>query len=212
MAVDQYAGRGQKGTVWQSEPGRNLTISMLLTPTFLDPQRQFSLTVAVSLAIVRWLESVLRRPVRVKWPNDLYVGDKKIGGILIENLLQGRRWKSAIVGIGINVNQTAFPSAIDRHTTSIKQLLHRESVITGLLEGLRVFIHREYSALQEGRSAEQLAEYTQHLYRLGERHPFLVDGVRVEGVLIGVTETGRLQLDFNGHMVDFDIKEVGFVI
>src|SRR5690606_4492328 len=100
MAVDQYAGKGQKGTSWQSEPGKNLTFSLLLTPAFLDPKNQFSLTVAMSLAVARWLESLLRAAVTIKWPNDIYVSDRKIGGILIENILKGNIWKSAIVGIG----------------------------------------------------------------------------------------------------------------
>src|SRR5690606_25093723 len=108
MAVDQYAGKGQQGTVWQSEPGKNLTFSLLLTPFFLSPKHQFRLTVAVSVALVRALATLLGERVAIKWPNDLYVGDRKIGGMLIENILQGPRWKSAIIGIGLNVNQTVF--------------------------------------------------------------------------------------------------------
>ena len=212
MAVDQYAGRGQKGTTWQSEPGKNVTCSLLLMPSFLDPKHQFDLTAAISLAIAQWLESLLQLSVKIKWPNDMYVGDRKIGGILIENILKGKVWKSAVIGIGINVNQTEFPPEIQAHTTSVKQILHTDCDLTKLLTDLCQYIERVYTALKRGENNTLLTLYKQHLYRLGELHPFLVDGVRVEGILSGVTETGRLQVDFNGHTVDFDIKEIAFVI
>ena len=212
MAVDQYAGRGQKGTTWQSEPGKNLTFSLLLMPSFLDPKYQFSLTVAISIALVQWLESLLHTPVTIKWPNDIYVGDRKIGGMLIENILKGKIWKSAVIGIGINVNQTEFPPAIGAHTASVKQILHTDCDLTELMTDLCLHIARSYEALKNGAHDTQLAFYKQHLYRLGELHPFLLDGIRVSGVLSGVTETGRLQVDFNNYLVDFDIKEIAFVI
>lgn len=212
MAVDQYAGRGQKGTVWQSEPGKNLTFSLLLMPSFLDPKHQFHLTVAISIAIAQWLESLLHRHVKIKWPNDIYVGDRKIGGVLIENILKGSVWKSAAIGIGINVNQVAFPDTIDERITSIKQILHRDCDPAELLTDLCQYIERAYTELKKGANNTLLTRYKQYLYRLGELHPFLVDGVRVNGVLSGVTESGRLQVDFNGHTVDFDIKEIAFVI
>ncbi|SEL45876.1 biotin--[acetyl-CoA-carboxylase] ligase [Parapedobacter koreensis] len=212
MAVDQYAGRGQKGAVWQSEPGKNLTFSLLLLPSFLDPKDQFSLTAAMSLAVAKWLSAMLKVPAKIKWPNDIYIGNKKIGGILIENILKGKTWKSAIVGIGINVNQTTFPDTIRDHATSIKQILHRDSKIPELLAELCSYIEREYIVLKSGDFKALLADYKQRLYRLGELHVFLVDDVEVTGMLTGVTETGRLQIDFNGHMVDFDIKEIAFVI
>jgi len=211
MAVDQYAGRGQQGTVWQSEPGKNLTFSLLLMPAFLDPKHQFRLTVAVSIALVRWLESLLPTPVAIKWPNDLYVGDRKIGGILIENILKGKYWKSAVVGIGLNVNQTEFPEAIRARTTSVKQILQTDSVLTEQMTDLCRYVERSYAELRAGEYDDQLTFYTQHLYRRGELHPFLIDGVRVNGILDGVTETGRLRVDFNGYVVDFDIKEIAFV-
>lgn len=212
MAVEQYAGRGQQGTAWQSEPGKNLTFSLLLMPSFLDPKHQFRLTIAISVALAQWLESLLQTPVTIKWPNDMYVGDRKIGGILIENILQGKIWKSAVVGIGINVNQTEFSPAIGAHTASVKQILHTDCDLTELMTDLCRYVERSYQGLKNGTYDAQLAFYTQHLYRLGELHPFLVDGVRVNGILSGVTETGRLQVDFNHHTVDFDIKEIAFVI
>ncbi len=212
MAVDQYAGKGQKGASWYSEPSKNLTFSILLTPDFINPKHQFRLTVAISLAIVKWLESLLHITVKVKWPNDIHIGDKKIGGILIENILKGKVWKSAIVGIGINVNQTDFPEAFHTRTTAIKQILQKDSDIRELLSELCGYIEREYLTLKGGGHEMQLASYKQHLYRLGELHPFLVDGVKVTGILSGVTESGRLMIDFNGYVVDFDIKEVSFLI
>ncbi len=212
MAVDQYAGRGQKGTTWQSESGKNLTFSLLLMPSFLDPKHQFRLTVAISIALVRWMESLLHTPVTIKWPNDIYVGDRKIGGMLIENILKGKVWKSAVIGIGINVNQTEFPPAIGARTASVKQILHTDCDLPELMTDLCLHIGRTYEALKKGAHDTQLVFYKQHLYRLGELHPFLVDGVRVNGVLHGVTESGRLQVDFNNYVVDFDIKEIAFVI
>lgn len=212
MAVDQYGGRGQKGTAWQSEPGKNLTFSVLLTPTFLDPKQQFVLTAAISLAVARWLESSTQADVKIKWPNDMYVGDRKIGGILIENILKGKTWKSAVVGIGININQISFPAEIQKRTTSVKQILHKNCQVSELLPDLCNHIEREYNALKSGHSDAVLADYKQRLYRRDELHPYLVEGINVSGVLRGVSETGRLQIDFNGHNVDFDIKEIAFVI
>lgn len=211
MAVDQNRGRGQKGTVWQSEPGKNLTFSLLLTPAFLDPKQQFVLTAAVSLAVAQWLETLIHADVHIKWPNDIYVGDRKIGGILIENILKGRTWKSSIVGIGLNINQTVFPAGISERATSVKQILHRDCQLSALLPDLCKHIEREYLELKAGRCGPILGNYTRRLYRINELHPYLIDGIKVHGILRGVTETGRIQLDFNGHLVDFDIKEIAFV-
>src|SRR5690606_34123103 len=203
MAVDQHGGRGQKGTIWQSEPGKNLTFSLLLIPTFLDPKKHFLLTAAISIAVARWLESLTDVDVKIKWPNDIYVENRKIGGILIESILKGNTWKSAVVGIGININQTSFPPQIEKQTTSVKQILHRDCQVSELLGDLCKHIEREYLALKAGRFDAVLSDYKQRLYRRDEVHPYQVDGVNVSGVLRGVSETGRLQIDFNGHLVDF---------
>lgn len=212
MAVEQTAGRGQQGAKWETAAGENLTFSVLLKPVFLLPTHQFRLTVAISLAIAEWLGSLLPVEVKIKWPNDLYVGNKKIGGILIENILKGNTWKAAIIGIGVNVNQVVFPDQIRHRVSSIKQILQKDNDIPGLLSDLCFYLDQEYAALRNGQHATQLTRYRQKLYRYGELHPFLIDGIQVDGVLRGVTDGGRLQLDFNGHVVDFDIKEVAFVI
>ena len=212
MAEEQFAGKGQQGSTWYSEPSKNLTFSLLLKPSFLLPKHQFRLTMSISVAVAQWLESVLPVPVKIKWPNDLFVENKKIGGILIENVLKGATWKYAIVGVGINVNQTDFPHMIKERSTSIKLMLHKDSELRTSLAGLCRHIGQTYSMLKSGQFSALLSNYLRRLYRLGETHSFLVDGVPVQGVLRGVTEHGRLQIDFNGHLADFGLKEVSFVI
>lgn len=106
----QSAGRGQRGNTWESEPYANLTFSMLLRPSVIEASRQFEMSMIVSLAVCDALEKVSGERFMVKWPNDIYAGDKKICGILIENSLAGRRIGHSVVGIGINVNQRTFIS------------------------------------------------------------------------------------------------------
>src|SRR5690606_5898042 len=120
---------------------------------------QFRLTVAVSVALAQGLEALLRMPVAIKWPNDLYIGDRKIGGILIENILAGRHWKSAIIGIGMNVNQTTFAPAIRERATSVKQILQKDSELTELMADLCQQIERTYEGLKAGAQDAQLAYY-----------------------------------------------------
>ncbi|HZX59878.1 MAG TPA: biotin--[acetyl-CoA-carboxylase] ligase, partial [Mucilaginibacter sp.] len=112
MADDQHAGRGQQNNRWHSEPGKNLTFSLLLRPSFLSVTRQFDLTRAVSMGIIEALRPFLGEKLKIKWPNDIYYEDRKMGGILIENTLQSNQIKNSVIGIGLNINQEAFPAEI----------------------------------------------------------------------------------------------------
>ena len=94
---DQFAGKGQQGNTWQSEPGSNLTFSLVLKPGFLSPNQQFLITVAVSLALKSTLEEYLPGEIQIKWPNDIYYRERKIAGILIENVLRGSNFDYCIV-------------------------------------------------------------------------------------------------------------------
>ncbi|ULT28943.1 biotin--[acetyl-CoA-carboxylase] ligase [Sphingobacterium sp. E70] len=105
------SGKGQRGSTWVSEPGKNLTTSILLKPHFLSIAQQFALSATVAIAVVNWLKRKTEQDVTVKWPNDIYVGNKKIVGILIENKLKGNKIEASIVGIGININQVNFDTA-----------------------------------------------------------------------------------------------------
>lgn len=209
MAVEQYAGRGQVGTQWESQKGKNLTASLLLCPTFIRPTQQFDLSIAVSLAIRQALHTILKQDVFIKWPNDLYVNDKKIGGILIENILQGNIWKYAIIGIGINVNQTVFSTKAN-NPTSIHKILHETYAIENLLGEICNRIEQHYLQLKKGMQSKQKEQYVQHLWGRNEQRFFKIDNVLVEGKIVNVDENGLLIIDFNGHLASFGFKEIEY--
>ncbi len=132
MAESQFAGRGQQQNRWHTEPGKNLTFSILLNPVFLAATNQFDLTRVVSLGVFDALKPLLGENLKIKWPNDIYYDDKKLGGILIESVLQGSQLKQAIIGIGLNVNQQVFPEWVP-NPTSVKQILQQDYDLTLLL-------------------------------------------------------------------------------
>lgn len=226
MAVEQFSGKGQLGAVWQSEAGKNLTFSLLLYPNTYISKQPFLLTVAISLALADFLDEILiqnhnisnqdpklqmpKHKIQVKWPNDIYVDGRKIAGVLIENSFIGMHWKHSVVGIGINVNQVRFPSEISYKIGSLKQLTQIDYDLNELLDRLCSCIEKRYLALRSGKHEALHAEYYERLYQFGEVHTYWIDGVPVPAKIVGVTAQGRLQLDFNGHLVDFGIKEVGF--
>src|SRR5262249_33751399 len=122
MAESQYAGRGQQQNTWHSEPGKNLTFSILLKPSFLPVSQQFDLTRTISIGVFNALEPFLGEKLKIKWPNDIYYDDGKLGGMLIENAIQAGQIKNAVVGIGLNINQEVFPPGA-ANAVSLKQIL-----------------------------------------------------------------------------------------
>ncbi|MDO8928149.1 MAG: biotin--[acetyl-CoA-carboxylase] ligase, partial [Bacteroidota bacterium] len=148
LAYEQTAGRGQLKNFWESEPGKNLTFSIVVFPDFLDIRRQFMLSKVVTLGIYTALGKYVDK-LRIKWPNDIYAGDQKLGGILIENSIMYSSIKSSVIGIGINVNQTDFKSNAP-NPVSLKNLTNQqfdgEVVLSEILSG----IDRYYSLLRDG--------------------------------------------------------------
>lgn len=211
MAVQQTAGKGQRGASWESEPGKNLTCSVLLYPTFLDPRQQFILTIAISVAVARALEALTLEPVRIKWPNDIFVGDRKVAGILIENQLQGQRWKSAIVGLGLNVNQEVFSENIAARATSLRIVTGQSHDLHKTLSTLCHYIGKAYAELRAGLSERLRRQYDARLFARGELREFLLEGgTRIRGKIVGVSELGELLVEFKGHRSSFGIKEIAY--
>lgn len=210
LAEDQFAGRGQFDNKWVSQPGKNLTFSILISPDFLQISQQFALNIAVSLAINDVLRSFIGLDCKIKWPNDIVFKDHKLGGMLIENIVRGSNWKHSIVGIGLNINQTIFPASIE-NITSMVLIAGREFPLNDILEQICSAISKNYTQLKEGELAFQHEEYTSRLYRLNKLSTFERNGERFYGEITGVTEAGLLKLKTNDGLQCFGLKELKYI-
>ncbi|RIV26819.1 biotin--[acetyl-CoA-carboxylase] ligase [Fibrisoma montanum] len=207
----QIAGRGQRGNHWEATAGQNLTFSLILRPTFLNASEQFWLNMAVSLGIFDTLSPLIGDELRIKWPNDIYVEKQKLGGILIENILQGYNLAWSVVGIGLNINQTEFMYA---NATSLQQQAPLLSGydLPGLLAQLSEKLEQRYLQLRAGQRGTLRAAYLQTLFRYQEEHWFAANQMRFRGVITGIDEAGRLAIAVDGQMRYFGFKEVEFIL
>ena len=206
MVADyQTAGKGCGTNSWESERGKNLTFSMLIHPTDIPASQQFRITEVVSVALCEVLEQYIG-DVSIKWPNDIYMGDKKICGVLIENRLQGNVIVDSIIGIGLNVNQTEFVSDAP-NPVSLRQLLGREIDREALL-------HDFLETLETVSSSETTySAYRNKLFRMGKQAVFSDETGRFEGTIQDVETDGRLLIkDLSGQARRYAFKEVQFVI
>jgi BirA family biotin operon repressor/biotin-[acetyl-CoA-carboxylase] ligase len=210
MAESQYAGRGQQANRWHSEAGKNLTFSLLLKPTFLPLQQQFDLTRTISLGVVTALQSATGLPIQVKWPNDIYCGDKKLGGILVENLVQGSVIKNAIIGIGLNINQENFPPELP-NPASVKQILQKDYDLHVLLSQICGCIEAWYLKLKANKLDEIRAQYLANLYWLNQERDFVSDNTRFKGTVTGVRDNGFLVLSTKNGEKEFTLKQIEFL-
>lgn len=206
ITTTQTAGRGQRGNSWEAEPGKNLTFSLLLKPENVAAHDQFYISEAVALGIADALRHYLDGfPVSVKWPNDIYVGDRKICGILIENSLSGNTIGHSIAGIGINVNQREFKSDAPNPVSAVmltgKELLLDE-VLTEVIDAV-------YGRLSQPLDLRH-ADYMQSLWRRdGGNYRDTATGEEFSAVITGVAPTGHLSLlDSFGNTHTYAFKEV----
>ena len=207
----QTAGRGQRGHLWHSKRGENLTFSVVLEPTFLPIAEQFSVSEVVALSLVDML-SEYGIGARIKWTNDIYVGDKKLVGILIEHSLAPTTLRRTIVGIGININQTEFDASLP-NPVSMAQLLGRELDAEEVLHCFLKHLQRNYATLREMQNVLH-ERYNSLLYRLNEYHTYALPvGEKFSAKILGTAPNGALRLeDRNGKTKDYLFKEVEFVI
>lgn len=214
-AANQTAGRGQLGSLWHSIPDENLLLSILLYPTWLEAQAQFYLSMAVALGVNDLLASLGHSSLghSIKWPNDLYWGNKKTAGILIQNTLAGSNLQSSIVGIGLNVNQLSFPPDLP-NATSLALVIGKKMDPDEVAERLFECLERRYLQLKSGNRTAVKASYEDHLWRRGIPSRFMrnADGLEFEGVVLGVTDRGLLRLETAHGLTEFDLKELKFVV
>lgn len=212
VAEHQSEGRGQRGHKWIGGQGENLMLTAVFEPSFLPPVRQFLLSEAVALALV----DAMREwgiEVKIKWTNDIYVGDRKLVGILIEHKLSEGRLNRSIVGIGLNVNQLDFDASLP-NPVSMAQAAGHKFDKDMVLESLVGCLQRRYSQLREGRFEQLEAEYSRRLYRLDEKHWFaLPDGERSRGIIRGIDISGALKVENEeGKVNSYMFKEIEFVL
>ncbi|HPS51835.1 MAG TPA: biotin--[acetyl-CoA-carboxylase] ligase [Bacteroidales bacterium] len=212
-AYDQYSGKGQQQHAWQSEAGKNLTLTVILKPWFLSPDRQFQLNKAITLGVVDFIRKSLGKiPVSIKWPNDIYLGSQKVGGILIENRILGNRLEYALVGIGLNINQITFDGALPNPISMIHHLRH-EMKLREALHSLLISLDLRYRKLVQDESADLDEEFNQNLFGFGQWRRFSKGNEPFEGRIRGVDECGRLCIETgDGEILCFHHKEVEYIL
>lgn len=211
-AEQQSAGRGQRGHSWHSREGENLTFSVVLTPEFLPIVEQFLLSEIVALSLVEALGEY-GVECRIKWTNDIYAGDNKIVGVLIEHSLSGDKIMRTIAGIGINVNQLSFPEDLPNPTSMVVvsgREHSREAVLASFLHHLEVW----YDRLERGEKRAVEESYRKLMYHLDEQHTYAYpSGERFEAIIRGVRPSGELRLEHtDGTIREYAFKEVEFVL
>ncbi len=205
---DQSKGKGQRGNVWESEAGKNLTFSLVLKPKFLKAEDQFYLNIISSLAIFDGLKVLIpNQEVEIKWPNDILINRKKVCGILIENRLTSGKIGSSILGIGLNVNQKEFsyPTA-----TSLQRETNREFGQQSILELIIQKLEFYYRQLKKGELGFLKDKYMQNLYGHSSSIK-LSTHTEFSGRIVDLDEFGRLIVKSEKGIQTFDFKEVRFV-
>ncbi|MCX6271245.1 MAG: biotin--[acetyl-CoA-carboxylase] ligase [Bacteroidetes bacterium] len=210
--LNQTAGKGQHGNQWESEAGKNLCFSFLLHPGFMAPSEQFHLNKMASLAVWHCLSGIpgIRSVLSVKWPNDIYVESRKIGGILITNSVMGNKITQTIIGIGLNINQEVFSPACPNPTSLLLEsgTLHDPFAILDLFLKSFQQVYTNYLIDPEVINKQ----YLEVLYQFGQEKYYVIDNQKVKGRITGVSEYGKLQLEIRSKgQVECDIKEIQFL-
>jgi BirA family biotin operon repressor/biotin-[acetyl-CoA-carboxylase] ligase len=207
----QSAGKGQIGRYWHSEAGKNLLISFILYPKSLAATDQFYLNIISGLAVMDVVSSFCQ-DVSIKWPNDIYVQNKKIAGILVQNTLRGKDIKSTIIGIGLNVNETTFPQDLPNPTSLALEngeIYHIENIRILLAVRLEYY----YNKLNAHHLASVKQQYLKHMYRKNIEGSFLLsDETKINGAITGIDNDGRLLILVDGQIKAFAFREISYFI
>ena len=211
VADHQTAGKGQDDNSWESEAGKNILMTLILYPSFVEISSQFRISMAVALGIIDFLKGILPdQQVLIKWPNDIYVGKGKIGGILINNEIMGDHFEHVIAGIGLNVNQLAFSSDIP-NPVSLKTISGQEYSLQDMTLRLCDCVMRRYEQLKHESFSRIETDYLKFLLGLNEWREYIYQGKTITARITGVNEFGRLILETDGAVIECDIKEIAYL-
>lgn len=212
IANTQKEGKGQQGNSWFSSPHKNLTFSVFVKFKDLFVSDKIYLNFAISLAILDCLQTLKTPKLSIKWPNDILSGNKKLCGILTETNLYGKKIKSAVIGIGINVNEHKFPSSLPK-ATSLKIINKKNFDLDILLQTLLQKIEKRIYLLSENNLDILEEEYLKHLFKKDVVATFLdKERIPFSGIIKGVSKNGKLQVLLENKVFkEFGIKEIKFL-
>lgn len=217
----QENGRGRQGNGWESEAGKNLLMSLIVEPKEIHPSQQFIINQIVSTVLCTFVQEIIHKNLsneisqeqsylnktKIKWPNDIYVDDKKIAGILIENLLLGNQITTSIIGIGLNVNQENFQFA--PNPTSLKLLTNKNLDIEVICKECSNRILSELDSLNQDLLS---SKYTQLLYKIHQKQRFLIQNQEITATIEGVSAYGMLRLLFADHSLhEFELNSIKYL-
>ena len=191
FTYEQTAGKGQRNKQWLSNKGENIILSIVIEPKQLLVKQKFHLTILTALAVKDLFNKYSTELFKIKWTNDIYFGDRKAAGILIENVVRGNLITNSIIGIGININQTQFNPEL-KSPVSLKQITGKTYDVIKLAEELCVILQDRYLQLINNNTEALVSEYNQHLYKQNQLINFKKNGVLAEGRVMAVDDAGRL--------------------
>lgn len=207
-AWEQTAGKGQRGRHWAAVPGQSLLMSLIIAPR--QPlEQQFVFSAGVAVAIAEVLEALYEGwSIKIKWPNDIIINDKKAGGILIENILRGSNWLYSIVGLGLNVLQEMFPAELP-YATSLKINSSKNYDLVVIRDMLRHSIFDKVSGKIP--PDEILRQYNQYLFRQGIEQAFSDGNTDWKGIVVKANPDGQLMVQLeNGSMATYKHGDVAW--
>ncbi len=206
-AENQTNGKGQMGSVWDSETGKNLIMSVLIKELQFSNDQIFNLNIAISMAVVKALDELMIPKLTIKWPNDIMSDNKKVGGILIENTIKSNGTIFSIIGLGLNVNQTNFTQLPNATSLSVvlKKQFDREKILIGIVENLKQNV-----LLWEQKSIVLWKNYKNRLFKIGVPMPFTDESNHnFMGIIQDVLPSGKLQVCLENDIIqEFNIKEI----
>lgn len=210
VVENQTNGKGQETNKWHSEPGKNLTFSIIYKPTFLKPENQFYLSKAISLGVADYV-GLFCSNVAIKWFNDIYIENNKVAGILIENTWLGQKINASVVGIGINLNQEKFPSDLP-NAVSLKMMTQIPFNLDESLKLLTNLINTRYILLKSNDFEIIDKDYDSILYRKGKESSFTKDGEMFKAVILGVETNGHINLKHSdGKIANYGMHEIRMI-
>ena len=191
FAMDQFAGKGQRGKSWKSSPGENLMMSIAINPDKVFSTKPFLFSVLVAAVCREVLTQFVDSELKIKWPNDIYWRDRKAGGILIENIFRGSGWGWAVVGIGININQAHFDDSVT-NGTSLKLITGKSHDPIQIAKKLQQALMKKLDNIKHYEIWECLEYYNEHLYKKEEVTGLKKGSAVFQTTILSVNEYGQL--------------------